>query len=207
MNDEIASLQQQMSENLVSYLESKQALEADLEHMKKINNGMAKKIVKLTKETERLEQYSRRYNLSVEGIEYSEGENTNQKVMGIFRAIGANISYQDIDRSHRNGQWRGNRPPPILVKFTRHDAKDDIYFRRDKLRNLSRFRHVFINENLTAKRSRIFREVRKEKSWDSWTYDGRIYVSQKGLNPKTRVISKIECEEEYEKVFRKKFPV
>ena len=205
IDDEIAALKQQMSENLATYLETTQNYEADLKYMKKVNSEMNKKISILTKEVEKQEQYSRRYNLAVDGVEYHEGEDTNKKVMDIFRAIGARVSYQDIDRSHRNGSWRGNKPPPILVKFTRHDAKDEVYFKRDVLRELSKFRYTYINENLTAKRSKIFREVRKEKSWDSWTYDGRIYVSQRGLNPKNRIISRIESKEDYERVFRKKF--
>ena len=207
MNDEIASINRQMSENLALYLESKQAYEADLKEMKTINNRMAKQIAILTRESEKQEQYSRRYNLAIDGIEYHDGENTNKKVMDVFRAIGAQVTYQDIDRSHRNGSWRGTKPQPILVKFTRHDAKDEVYFKKDALRKLSGFRYVFINENLTTTRSKIFREVRRERAWVSWTYDGRIYVAQKGLNPNTRKVYKIESEQDYERIFRKKFPV
>ena len=68
-----------------------------------------------------------------------------------------------------------------------------------------RYRHTYINENLTAYRRKIFREVRKEKLWHNWTYDGKIFVSEKSLGPQNRVIKKITCKADYEKVLNKKF--
>lgn len=127
------------------------------------------------------EQYSRRAILELHGVPYNKyNDNTNRIVTNVFAAMGVKVSRQDLDRSHRQFGYAGSagkrKPPIILVKFVSHDLRDFIYSKRDVLRNLPGFRHLYINENLTKVRRNLFRQVRKMSDFESWTYDGKIYM-------------------------------
>ena len=120
------------------------------------------------------------------------GENTNRIVIRLFRAMGINIRLRDLDRSHR--LYRKNnrkKAPSIYVKFVNHDLKQCIYNRRDVFRQMPGFQSIYINENLTPTRTKMFQEVRKMPLWYSWTDDGKIYLS---LKSNINVIEVIENE-------------
>ena len=108
-----------------------------------------------------LEQYARRNTLELHGVPLTKGENTNDIAIDICASLGFNISFRDIDRSHRNGKGnrRRNIPPIILVKFVSHDLKEAVYESRNLLRRMPQFRGIFINENLTAVRRELFKTV------------------------------------------------
>ena len=67
-------------------------------------------------ENDRLEQYSRRETIKVVGLKEEEGEDTEQKVLGIFTAVGADITPADVSVVHRTGD-RKRKGRPILVRF------------------------------------------------------------------------------------------
>ena len=172
--------------------------------LKEANTKQNKKVQSLFRKADKQEQYSRRHILEAENIPYKKGENTTDVVIEIFRAMGVRVSHCDICRSHRNGRKR-NGPRPIFVKFVRHDLRDEVYNNRDNLRDIPRYSRVFINENLTKYRSDIYREVRRERDFFHWTYDGTIYVQKKNIE--NARIFKIVSQDDYEWVFRKPFPV
>ena len=94
--------------------------------------------------------------------------------------MGITVTSKDLDRSHRqfSSSRKGThrRPPILLVKFVSHDLRDLIYSNRNILRNIPGYRNIYVNENLTKVRRNLFREIRKVKDFDSWTYDGKIYM-------------------------------
>lgn len=134
-----------------------------------------------------VEQYTRRNTLELHGVPISRGEKTNDIAVDIIRSMGIPISYHDIDRSHRNftrrRKQRRDLPPIILVKLVRHDLKQVILDNRDILRFLPGFRSIFINENLTKSRRKLFGRVRNSfPHLDCFTNDGVIYLSGNGFN-------------------------
>ena len=148
--------------------------------------------------------YTRRNSLEVEGVAQTNGENTNDIVLDIFNKMGLKITPSHIDRSHRlkrrpNG--RKNLPDPIIVKFTSHDIKDTVYCNRDLLRRSRIFRNIYINENLTPYRKRLYREVRSLHSlgWSSRTRDGVILLCRGQFTPGCHVY-RITNYREYYKV-------
>lgn len=126
------------------------------------------------------EQYSRRAILELHGVPFNRYESTNKIAIDVFAAMGIRVSYKDLDGSHRQfvspRSHRSRRPPIILVKFVSHDLRDLIYSRRSDLRNTPGFRDIYINENLTKVRRNIFRKVRSLSDFESWSYDGKIYM-------------------------------
>ena len=67
-------------------------------------------------ENDRLEQYSRRETIKVVGLKEEEGEDTEQKVLEIFKAVGGDITPADVSVVHRTGD-RKRKGRPILVRF------------------------------------------------------------------------------------------
>lgn len=53
-----------------------------------------------------LEQYSRRSCLRISGVQENDNEDVSKIVLDIARQVGADISLQDIDRTHRVGKTR-----------------------------------------------------------------------------------------------------
>ena len=94
------------------------------------------------------------------------------------------ISCRDIYIAHH--MEKGNlRPRPIVVRFTNYYSRDRLYRNRTKLHkvNVGRFiegaDRVYINKNLTALRSELFKEVRDKnvhRNWRIWTLDSTGFV-------------------------------
>ena len=163
------------------------------------NSSFAKQsqLDKVKETLERYEQYIRRNCLEIHGVIETPGESTNDIAIDIFRTMNVNVNPSHIDRSHRLrrktfGKHR-NLPDPIIVKLVNHDVKDDIFEHRDILRKLPTFRGIFINENLTSYRRKLYREVRSlhNLGWTSWTRDGVIKVCEgpRSQNPQIHSIT------------------
>ena len=126
-----------------------------------------------------LEQYDRRNSLriSTPWVE-SRDENTDAMVHEIAWNCGVNLPPWAIDRSHRVGKPKPNKPRDILVKFTGYRPREAVFNARA---NLGRSK-IYINEDLTAKNSELFYKARclkKQGKIDSAeTRDGRLVVSK-----------------------------
>ena len=99
-------------------------------------------------------QYSRKKSVRIYGIpESAEGEatreDTNEIVLKIATKIGANITSQDVSFSQRIGRrGRGSKPRPIIAKFVRKDCKSDMMRCKKKMRQMTEFQGVYINDDL-----------------------------------------------------------
>ena len=66
-------------------------------------------------ENDRLEQYSRRETVKVVGLKEEEGEDTEQKVLGVFKAVGADITAADVSVVYRTGDRKRKGRPMFLL--------------------------------------------------------------------------------------------
>ncbi|KAH3775043.1 hypothetical protein DPMN_176439 [Dreissena polymorpha] len=69
-------------------------------------NQLESKVADMNALIDRQNQYSHRNCLRLSGVSETQGENTDTTVTKILSAIGANISIDEIDRSHRLGKPR-----------------------------------------------------------------------------------------------------
>ena len=136
---------------------------------------------KLTFEIDRLEQYSRRENVRIYGLAETQGECTNTVVIDMARDIGVTITPADISVSHRLGRPGGvgstadSRPRPLIVKLVRRDTKFELKRNKKRMRAMEKYRHVYVNDDLTTSRSKLVRSLKGEKEIKSvWTIEGRI---------------------------------
>ena len=139
---------------------------------------------KLTFEVDRLEQYSRRENVPrvrIYGLAETQGESTNTVFIDMARDICVTITPADISVSHRLGRpGRGgstadSRPRPLIVKLVRRDTKFELMRNKKKMRAMEKYRHVYVNDDLTTPRSKLVKILKGEKEIKSvWTIEGRI---------------------------------
>jgi len=140
----IHAVAQNLIQHLISNQEFCKAINLEIEkkvreEVSKSNQIMQNNLLKLKKEYENLAQYTRRNCLIIHGIKEEDNENTNNLAKQFFsKNMEIDIAETDIDRSHRlirkGGRIsndvenaRKKSPPPIIVKFTRHDIKSKIY--------------------------------------------------------------------------------
>lgn len=144
---------------------------------------LEKRLAAVEANNDRLEQYSRRCNVRIQGIEEIDSEDITAKVMAIVNdtmALTPPVTNNDIVTSHRLGPKpaAGERPRSVIVQFTCARLRDAVLRSRQKLRSHGSV--VFVNEDLTKHRAQLAsktRRLKKEhKISDCWTYNGRVMV-------------------------------
>ena len=116
------------------------------------------------------EQYSRRDNIKIVGLDdsHTEDDNTNQLVIDTCQKMGVDITDNDISTSH----WLPGKKPMVIAKFTRRDTKKRIMDNKNKLKKGD----PTIYEDLTVPRLRLLREVKETVGLKrAFTRDGIIH--------------------------------
>ena len=100
-------------------------------------------------------------------------ENTDDVMIGIAHDMGVDISRNDIIVSHRLPKSRTMSERPIIVKFVRIITKTAHMTYTKTLRSIDRYRHTYVNDDLTPLRSRMLRTLKNDDEVKRvWTIDG-----------------------------------
>ena len=154
-----------------------------------------------------LEQYGRRNNLRISGIPESalaEGENedTTAAVVNLANTVlqlDPPLHPSDVEVSNRLRKPRNAKPSelrPIIVRFRSKAERYRVISNRKNIKpyNESKDVKVFINEDLTSARAKLFSTVRllfRQKHFSQvWTYNGCIKV--KDLQGTVKSINSID---------------
>ena len=154
---------------------------------------LEKKVSTLELELDELQQYSRRPNLRLQGVEDdTRGEGLERKLLAVTNGemkLDPAVERKDIERCHRLGRVDGqqNQPRTAIVRFTSERVRDSVYRSRGSLKEYNSKRgigyKVFINEDLTRSRSKLAYETRRLKKEnkinDCWTASGRILIKDR----------------------------
>ncbi|XP_052261760.1 myosin-6-like [Dreissena polymorpha] len=140
-----------------------------------------------------LEQYSRRNNIRIEGIEDSEREDyieTTEKVINTLNAHipDLNLSKIDIDISHRIGPFQRQKKRPIIVKMVSRMRRHQIMQAAKLLRKKAQ--PVYVNDHLTKLNAEVFASVRRKQSdivKSTWTREGAIFY--RDVNEQTHKVN------------------
>ena len=149
-----------------------QTVSSNLESTK---NTLLKRIESLEEEIEEMQQYSRRTNVLIHGVEETDNESTDDIAMNIIKENLGLTQFvpRDIGRSHRLGKKKNdNKKRPIIVRLASYRQKKQIYDAKRGLKNSG----IVITENLTKQRYSLYQKC-KEKygQTNCWTLDGRIF--------------------------------
>lgn len=166
-------------------------LTSENDQLKNANNALEKRLTVMENENDNLEQYSRRNTLRISGIPEETDEETDSIVLHLASNLGVDLSDSDIDRSHRVGKFndreRADEAPrarrrdrDIIVKFARYNARNKLYQKRKELRSIPVMTSIFINEDLTKKRSKLLFNARilarAKLLKAAYSSDGKIFV-------------------------------
>ena len=139
-----------------------------------------------TFEIDRLEQYSRRENVRIRGIPFTEGEDTDKIAVDLAKECGVEMTKSDISTSHRLQSKKS--PAPIVVRLVRREKKVEL-MKAKRIPKAKRDK-VYIDEDLTPLRAKMFHAMRNDPSVSAvWTIDGRLHcrVTLDGKELKTVV--------------------
>jgi len=181
-----AILLETLGERLDSRLDR---IEAKLETFNSLRVEITKQkeiVEKLEARIDDKDTYDRRNSIVFYNIPTKKNENALDLAVGIGRAVGINMSYSDIDATHRLKSRNDAAPPPFIIKLVNR-------WRRDDLMNATR-KHkpdaswwggakevrVFANEQLSPKNQAVLAEARKNKEFFfCWTWRGGVYCRPK----------------------------
>lgn len=145
----------------------------DFKELKKENNSMKKKL-------RELEDRSRRNNLRIDGLSEhlnETWEDTEKKVLRVFREKLHIQSQLHIERAHRVGTLKDDRPRTIVLKMLEFKQKELILRNASKLKGTG----IYINEDFCQETMEIRRKLkgemlqkRKEKKYCIISYDRLI---------------------------------
>ena len=106
------------------------------------------------------EQYGRRENVRIFGVEGQTGEDVYQQVVDVLKGTGVEIGMSDINVCHRLPA-RGQSGKPNIVKFVRRETKLALMKKKSVLRHQSG-RPIYINDDITQLRARLPKSVEEK---------------------------------------------
>ena len=115
-------------------------MEAKLQESLMKNVLLEEKIHAINSKHDDLEQFTRKYNLEIDGISEVHGEDLEDVVIKLARSIDADVGPEDIDIVHRFKKGK-RQPNPIIVRFNNYYSKKKMYYGRRKLRKVN-VRHI-----------------------------------------------------------------
>ena len=162
-----SSLQRAAYESKIASLESVIKVQNDK------NKALQKRIDNVEFVLDKQEQYSRRNCLLIHGVPEEQNEKTDIKVTEMCKEdLGITLNRMDIDRSHRIGAGGGNKPRPIIMKFSRYNVRAAVFRAKKKLKGKPRL----ITESLTKSRLSLLKTAWEKLGKENvWTVDGEIF--------------------------------
>ncbi|XP_034837357.1 uncharacterized protein [Maniola hyperantus] len=170
----------------------------DLEEFKKDALGTGNLVSSLEHKIDSLEQQARQCNIEICNVP----DKRNENLLSILDAIGSAINYpisnKDVISIHRvphANQQNNRQPKNIIVKFTTRILRDNILSAFRKARGVrseqigiqGQSQIIYMNEHLTLKNKRLFRECREEakrlKYKYVWVKNATILVRENDTSP------------------------
>lgn len=149
-------------------------------------------------ENDRIEQYSRRWTIRVHGLVEPDDE-TNDKLVEsmvkIGNTCGVPLQPADISVCHRNGPTKRrngeiNKKRVILCRFISRNTRNLVLAGKKNLRAKEEYNGVYVNEDLTQLRARLFAKARNHSAVENAiTRDGRIICYMKDKRQHARPIT------------------
>ena len=154
-------------------------MNGEIKLLKQELDEVKKGVGKNTFNIDKMEQYSRKDSIRLSGIEdpHTKDEDTNDKVIKVAADMGITLTNEDISVSHRLGKVTSEHARPIIVKLVKRDTKKIIMMSKKKLKDNNNYKEVYINEDLTASRYKMLRELR-DLHESAWTREGKIIVKE-----------------------------
>lgn len=167
------------------------ALLAEITTCKKENVQLREENIKLCTKVNELEQYSKNFNVEIQGVPVTDGEDVYELVCTIANHLGCELHPNDIEFCHRlrKSDKIPNKPPTIIAKLYSRRDKEAILNGKKENKNLTAgdigFQNlrskIFVNEHLTASNKNLFWLARSTKQLGYkfvWVKRGKIFIKK-----------------------------
>ncbi len=137
----------------------------------------------------------------VHGIAESEDEVLKEKLVDLSRNIlEVDMKFSDIENIYRFGKSTDNTPRKLLVKFCSKLVRDKFYKNRKKTPiGLSNIGNIYINEDLTQLRSKLFHDtrqlVKRGRLHSTWTQFGNVMIKTTSDDKPVQVMNHTDLRE------------
>lgn len=179
--DLLSLINQALQQALSPVTSSIEGLKKEVEGLRLELKEKDAQINELSEKLDEREQYSRRNNLRIFGVQEENNESTDDIVMGIAQKLGVPLADFEIDRSHRVGKpVAGGKHRPIIVKFIGYGPRRKMFSAKKLLKGSK----ITIREDLTSQRMGLLNKSIEAYSLKNvWTQDGVIMINAGGARP------------------------
>ena len=138
------------------------------------------KNVSLQTKIDEMDQRQRENNVRIIGFpeQHDDDSDISNELVQLVGAT--DIQPESVISTMRMGRKREGRPRDLVVKFSTKTARDKFYALRKKTPKDEENKKVFVNEDLTETRAKLFydarRMVKRSKLFGTWTQNGNIMV-------------------------------
>lgn len=156
--------------------------------IKEENRVLKKSVASLEQRMRNMEQYSRQSNIEISGVPETKGENMEDLLEDVAKAVNVELKKERVVAAHRVPTYDSSRVPSIIVKFTTRLDRDIWIqaFREvrpltaDKINRRFSKAKVFINEHLSPENKQLLNKTKeraKEQGYKYvWSREGKIFV-------------------------------
>ena len=179
LDEKLATMKQEIVQDLSKrFLNKIEMLEKKVQLQEHTINELRKDVDNAKAHSVFNEQYSRRENLKVLGMEESEGENVTEKLLTLFQnTLHVDIHPQEILLAHRlNG---GHPHRGIIVKFASRIAREKVIRNRKVLKGSK----TVILDDLCRESQALLKTVKDDpRVASAWSWNGKIFGKLKKNN-------------------------
>ena len=121
-----------------------------------------------------IDQYARRANMIIYGLNETEKENTNKLVANtIKKSIKLEIKWADLEITHRLGRKEAGKILPMAVKFRFRDLKWEVVKARKGFKGTK----LSFHEDMCKEYQQLERKVRDEDAVSAtWFWNGKLFA-------------------------------
>ena len=155
--------------------------------------ALSAQVRSLTYQNDKLEQYTRRENVRINGVPEEVGESADsseKKALAVLRETGAVVNDFDLAACHRVGGKPRSGPRGIIVRFVSRRKRTEVMKGKKNLKGKPDFLNIYINDDLTVLRAKLLGYVKSLPDIDRvWTIEGKIFALKKsppGVTPPAR---------------------
>ncbi|XP_062613848.1 uncharacterized protein LOC134275596 [Saccostrea cucullata] len=137
------------------------------------------------------EQYSRKNNIKIYGVQETEGEDIIEVVKSVLKEKGdVEVNERDIVAVHRIPGTRGKAPKPILMKMVINDKKAHIMRKRSIVKEAPG--NIRLGDDVTKENSELIaRLLDSEGVSSAWYFNGAVYAQVKKKRVKFDILDDI----------------
>ncbi|KAJ8911362.1 hypothetical protein NQ315_011655 [Exocentrus adspersus] len=136
-------------------------------------------VKKLEKRMDMLEQYGKRNNLIIYGVQENgneTSEDTEDKILTLFKnKLNIGLVTSDIEKCYRIGRTHTDKGRPILVGFLSQKVKTNVYKNKRMLKKTG----FSMKEDLTKSNVELMKKAASKYGLSNvWSQNGKIYALQ-----------------------------